>query len=68
MRVKGGFTRRGMGAMFAGLALPRGTARAQTPGPADELKAARERLAQQARTIRAVKIPAETEPAFQFKA
>jgi hypothetical protein len=68
MRDSRGVTRRGLGALMAGLAMPRGAVQAQSAAPADELTAARERLAQQVKAIRAVKVATGTEPAFQFKA
>ncbi|HTS29505.1 MAG TPA: hypothetical protein VMH81_26730 [Bryobacteraceae bacterium] len=52
------------------LATAAGTAIAQTPptNPADELKAARDRLKAVGDTLAKLTVPIETEPALQFKA
>jgi hypothetical protein len=60
-------TRRQMAA-----ALVAGTAAAQTTpqpaAPADELQAARQRMKSSTESLAKVRVPIETEPAFQFKA
>ena len=43
-------------------------ATAQTPGPVDEVQAARDRIKTNAGLISKVDLPMATEPAFQFKA
>lgn len=62
-------TRRQLAALLAGAA----PLAAQTPAPkpetpAEELKAARERLRRNAQSISKVAVPMATEPAFSFKA
>jgi hypothetical protein len=59
-------TRRELAAAVSATALA--TAAAQTPKPADEVQAARDRMKATSDLLAQQKVPMATEPAFQFKA